>query len=96
MILNARRKKPQITFGLGKLEMTSPADQPVKVWLENIFNESTFNFTFVGVMVIKISNFEYQIQDLDAGNYDLSVIVMERGSRTAKELRSNIIKLTIE
>lgn len=68
MILNARNKKPKISFGLGATEISVNAGETVKVWLENIFSEKDFLFAISGVTAVKISSYEWEISDLEKGN----------------------------
>lgn len=81
MILNARNKKPKISFGLGATELSVNEGTNVTVWLENIFSENEFQFSIIGVEVTKITSYEWQIGGLEKGDYKIEMEI------SAKEIK---------
>lgn len=82
MILNARNKKPKISFGLGVTDLSINDGNVVKVWLENIFSEKEFQFSLVGVDAVAITPYEWEISNLIKGNsYSIEMEILPKETK---------------
>jgi len=90
MILNSKIKKPKITFGLGKTELTVQNGTIVKVFqINNVAYDVLIDDTNLFI-VNKINNNEFEIETIDTGEVFIKPI-----ADTRYKIDSNKIKLTI-
>lgn len=105
MIINARYKKPSISFGLGVTSLEVNVGQTVKVWLDTLFNVNEYSFELMGVEAVEVSPYEWEISDLVKGNsYTITMNVSTKKGKPdaetkvidkSKILKSNPLTLTV-
>jgi len=90
MILNIINRRPNITFGLGKVEATISLGETIKVWQTEVFNSDEFVLNSIGVNET-VGGFEYT--PISTGEVELACSVTSRAKKTNQV--SNTIKLTV-
>jgi hypothetical protein len=90
MILNIINRRPNITFGLGKVEATITLGETIKVWQTEVFDSKEFVLNSIGVNET-VGGFEYTPTSI--GEVELSCNVISRARKINKV--SNRIKLTV-
>ncbi len=90
MILNEKNKKPILTFGLGRTELTATVGQSVRVEQIQILNPDAENLMYNGV---KQNVYGFEIIPTTTGSQEIQV---ELSNKTNKIIIvSNKIKLTV-
>lgn len=91
MILNELNKKPVISFGLGKTELTVPIGETVRVWQNEMFNTSSFDMYHGGDRKANVNHFDIVTDDY--GEMNIEVVMVNVHTET--ERVSNKIKLIV-
>jgi hypothetical protein len=91
MILNELNKKPVISFGLGKTELTVPIGETVRVWQNEMFNTSSFDMYHGGDRKANVNYFDIVTDDY--GEMNIEVVMVNVHTKT--ERVSNKIKLIV-
>lgn len=99
MIYQEQNRSPFISFDFGDTVKSVAVDTVVTVWLNTPYNQDEYQFDLIyqnasKAMVTKISNYEFEISYNEAGTYNLSFVVSNKGK--SKSLTSNTITLTVE
>ena len=91
MILNELNKRPIISFGLGRIELTVPVGEIVTIWQNEMFNTSSFNMYHDGDRKDNVHHFDFEAPAV--GEYFFEVTIVN--TRTEQERISNKIKLIV-
>ena len=99
MIVNIRNKRPKITFGLGKTELTVALGDTVKIFQHSIYLDSDFD---TGIALNKedlghrrINNYTFLVTAEIVGTYEIRAYVENKGGTALKGV-SNKLTLIIE
>ena len=95
MIANQRNKKPVISFGLGKTELTVTVGTVVSVWLDTIYRQGLYTITMTsGTPKGKISDQQFTVTPSATGTFQIFVSVSVPDKSI--DLKSNKITLIVE
>ncbi|MDI9256327.1 hypothetical protein [Flavobacterium sedimenticola] len=90
MIANERNKRPIISFGLGKTEMTITLGDTVTIWQNEVYNNDEFGLRYLGV---KKNLYSFELTPIAAGVIEIQCSILNTAETI--EIKSNIIKLTV-
>ena len=95
MRINARNKRPKITFGLGKTELRVEVGDKVTVFQNSIYLDADFDtgleISGEGMDNRKLSNYNFLLSPEAVGVYELRAYVESKGA----ELRGTSNKITL-
>ncbi|WP_445454101.1 hypothetical protein [Flavobacterium sp. 25HG05S-40] len=91
MIANQRNKKPVISFGLGKTEMTISLGDSVTIWQDEIFSS---NYDLYYNDIKKANVYSFLIEPSEVGSYEIQVEIRQKIS--LQSIKSNTLKLIVE
>jgi hypothetical protein len=98
MIINARNKRPKITFGLGKTELIVALGDTVKVFQHSIYLDADFDtaldISAEGLGHRRLSNYTFLLSTEAVGTYEFRAYVEDKG--TALKGVSNKLTLIVE
>lgn len=98
MIINIRNKRPKITFGLGKTELTVALGDTVKVFQHSIYLDSDFDTALdisdEGLGHRRVNNYVFLLSAEAVGTYEFRASV-GKGETTLKGV-SNKLTLIVE
>lgn len=96
MIARIQHKKPRISFGLGRTQITAKTGEVLKVYQHAIYLDSLYvvNLDLDEIATEKVNNYEFNITPTTTGTYELRVNVSSTDKKISVD--SNKIILIVE